>query len=249
MSDNTKIKKYIRSDEFIKQALAHNCDVHAIFEANKDRYFDISTVRQRIKAYRVKGLLPLDSGNKISYGEVLKGSSTLYDDQGNIKLQWVKTDIAKTDQLEAFRLAINALITDVPSPEPVCQPLYTNDNIMTVYTIGDAHIGMMAWGKESGADHDIVIAESDLLSATKLLISQSTPTTECFIVDVGDYFHSDNFEGRTAKSGNALDVDGRYPKVLEIGLRITTELIDLALAKHQIVRWRSAIGKIGCHLK
>ena len=111
----------------------------------------------------------------------------------------------------------------------------------------DAHIGMLAWHKESNDDHDLSIAYDDLTAAMALLVKQSVATDECFIVDVGDFFHSDNMDNRTARGGNALDVDGRYPKVLDIGLRLTTELIDMALTKHKTVRWRSAIGNHNEH--
>lgn len=62
-----------------------------------------------------------------------------------------------------------------------------------------------------------------------------------------DFQHSDNMENRTAASGAPLDVDGRYAKVLEACIRLATTLIDLALQKHEVVRWRSAIGNHNAH--
>jgi len=242
-----KKTKYTTTRDFIKIALAYNCNVQEIFDNNRDKYDDISSIRQRIRDYRKKGLLPLDSGNTVSTGELLSGTSTLYDEDGKVKLQWVKTNVEANDKLQAFKTALDSLLIDIEPIEPIKENENTEDDKLTIYTIGDAHIGMLAWGKESGEDHDIAIAEKDLITATHHLISQSIPTTECFIIDVGDYFHSDNFEGKTARGGNILDVDGRYPKVLEIGLRITTELINLALGKHSKVRWRSAIGNHNEH--
>lgn len=177
----------------------------------------------------------------------IKSRSTLLDADGMVKLQWVKEDREATDKLEAFNLAIESILDRVVAKEAVEVPTHTVADMMTVYTIGDAHIGMMAWDKETGADHDIKIAEADLLKAMSMLVKQANDTERCLIVDVGDYFHSDNMDNRTAKSGNSLDVDGRYPKVLETGLRITTELIDMALAKHGVVEWRSAIGNHNTH--
>lgn len=118
---------------------------------------------------------------------------------------------------------------------------------MSVYTIGDAHVGLLAHHDESGQDHDLKISEARHTSAMQMLVSQSNPTEHAFIVDVGDFFHSDNADNRTAASGHSLDVDGRYAKVLEVGLSLTTKLIDLALAKHQTVHWRSAIGNHNDH--
>ena len=177
----------------------------------------------------------------------IKARSTLVDAEGNVKMQWVKEDTKATDMLEQLAMVVENMADKVAVKESTPIPVNTSDEMMVVYTIGDAHIGMMAWGRETGADHDLEIAERDLVKAMSMMVMQTLHTDECFIVDVGDWFHSDNFEGRTAKSGNVLDVDGRYPKVLEIGMRLTTELIDIALTKHKVVRWRSAIGNHNEH--
>ena len=80
-----------------------------------------------------------------------------------------------------------------------------------------------------------------------MLDTQANPTKEAYIVDLGDLLHSDNYENRTAHSGNALDVDGRYHKVLEVALRTVIKLIDLALPKHETVYWRSVSGNHNVH--
>jgi hypothetical protein len=175
-------------------------------------------------------------------------TSTLLDAQGNVKLQWVKEKVL--DKMAAFQEAVDEVVGKIPEKVNIPK-LKSNemlaDDCMTVYTIGDAHIGMMSWHRETGEDHDLEMAENDLKTGMNLLVDQAMATEECMIVDVGDYFHSDNSENKTARGGNSLDVDGRYAKVLEVGLRIATELIDLALQKHQVVRWRSAIGNHNEH--
>ena len=97
---------------------------------------------------------------------------------------------------------------------------------MTVYPIGDAHIGLLAHAPETGADSDLTIIEHNLTSAMSMLVSQANPTQTAYIADLGDWYHSDNNENRTAASGNALDVDGRYHKVVEVGLRSAIKLVD-----------------------
>ena len=197
--------------------------------------------------YRWAKLLKQDRVIDFETSSFIKSRSTMLDADGNVRLQWIKEDREAIDKLEAFGTAIEGMLDRVVAKETIAAPEHTVADMLTVYTIGDAHIGMMAWDKETGADHDIKIAEADLLKAMTMLVRQANATERCLIVDVGDYFHSDNMENRTAKSGNTLDVDGRYPKVLETGLRITTELIDMALAKHEIVEWRSAIGNHNNH--
>ena len=245
---------YIKTDTFLEIAIQHNYDAKAILEhiltnVNASYSGTITSINNRNSNYRRKGLLPLDSGNFVSLGEVLKGSSTLFDHTGAIKQQWVKTDVPKQQQLDAFEAAISTLTTRLPAAPavvpPVLQPAMSD--LMSIYTLGDAHIGMLAWGPESGEDNDLQISEARHIQAMQMLVAQSQPTAEAFIIDVGDFFHSDNADNRTAASGHALDVDGRYAKVLEVGLFLTTKLIDLALAKHSIVRWRSAIGNHNEH--
>jgi hypothetical protein len=106
---------------------------------------------------------------------------------------------------------------------------------------------MLAWAPETGESYDLQAAEDRHIQAMEMLVAQSNPTEHAFIIDVGDFFHADNADNRTSHSGHALDVDGRYAKVLEVGLHLATKLIDLALAKHQTVHWRSAIGNHNDH--
>jgi hypothetical protein len=200
-----------------------------------------SSVRKAIKKLRLK-----PDSDPTTNRTTVTATSTLLDANGNIRLQWVKEKA--DDKIAAFKEAVEEICEDIEAREPVNLQVTSNDNDnMVFYTIGDAHIGMLSWGEETGNDHNLELAENDLITATKLLLSQSQPTSECFIVDVGDYFHADNMENKTAKSGNVLDVDGRYAKVLRVGLRIATELIELALTKHQTVHWRSAIGNHNEH--
>lgn len=236
---------YLSSDTFIELCKEHHLNIDAISAAIKTLGKGDSQkhhIRARIANYQRKGLLPLDSGNTVTQGTVLRGTSTLFDSEGSVVMQWVKTDVAKESALEAFESAIQSITDRVVPVAPVASPTGCMDHLLSIYTIGDAHIGMLAHAPESGADNDLTTIESSLVGAMRMLVQQSLPTNEAFIIDVGDYQHSDNPQNRTAKSGNALDVDGRYHKVLEVSLRLATELIDLALQKHAIVRWRSAIG-------
>jgi hypothetical protein len=193
----------------------------------------------RVKLLKITDILK-DKSEDYMY---VKGKSTLLDKKGKVKLQWVKEDTDQKLKLKMFRDTVDSFLVNVKRDSNV---EYDNNvcdkDIMTVYTIGDAHIGMLASKSETGNDHNLDIACKDLLGSMKMLVNQSNNSEECFIVDVGDYFHTDTPDNRTRKSGNVLDVDGNYNKILDIGFKLTTELIDLALKKHKVVRWRSAIG-------
>lgn len=73
---------YIKTDTFLD--IANQCDydakailAHIQANINSNYSGSTTTINNRIANYRRKGLLPLDSGNFVSLGEVLKGSSTL----------------------------------------------------------------------------------------------------------------------------------------------------------------------------
>jgi len=206
-----------------------------------------SNVRKTIKRLRAKTGVAVDQGVVPPMATVV-ATSTLLDSEGNVRLQWVKEQ--SNNKIEAFKEAIEDICDNI---EPISEIRLITDpsdlvkDNMVFYTIGDAHVGMLSWGEETGDDHNLELAEADLITSERLLLQQTIPTEHCFIVDVGDYFHSDNVENKTAKSGNVLDVDGRYAKVLRIGLRIAVNMIELALTKHEYVHWRSAIGNHNEH--
>lgn len=73
---------YIKSDTFIEIAIECGYDAKSIIQKiqadiNPSFVGNVTQINNRISNYRRKGLLPLDSGNFVSLGEVLKGTSTL----------------------------------------------------------------------------------------------------------------------------------------------------------------------------
>lgn len=166
----------------------------------------------------------------------LKGVSTLVDGEGRVVQQWIKTAkdaTAPADVLELFKAAVE---DGPPRARTLVPPAKNHDaDLLSVYPMGDPHIGMLAWGVETGADFDLKIAEHNLVSATRQLVALSPPSKRALVVDVGDFFHADNMTGTTARSGNKLDTDSRWGKVLQVGLRAKVACIDAALEKHETV--------------
>ncbi len=179
----------------------------------------------------------------------VKGVSTYYDKEGEAIGQWVKINVKQEQQFQAMKDAIEELMHDVegkhvPSKEI---PVVESSELLTVYPIGDAHVGMLAHHDESGENFDLKIAERDLTVAMKSLVASTPATKEALIVDVGDFFHSDSMDNATRKSGNHLDVDGRWHKVLKVGLRLMVSLVEEALTKHEIVKVINACGNHNEH--
>ena len=183
----------ITTDTFIDVAKENNCIPRATLDAllalNPSYKCNVTQIKNRIANYRRKGLLPLDSGNYVSTGEFLKGSSTLYGPDGEIKSQWIKTDVGKEDALAAFTQAVEATLANKKFKyKPIPSPTTTEKDLMTIYPIGDAHIGMLAHEAETGADHDLNISKNRHIAAINLAVDQAPQSKEAFIIDVGGLF-------------------------------------------------------------
>jgi hypothetical protein len=176
-----------------------------------------------------------DMTHRVPDGYFVKGVSTLYDEVGNQKLQWVKSSIDHERQQELFRAAISAMVADVPRLAPVAPPDSTLDHLMACYPVGDHHLGMLSWNEETGANYDIDIAEKLLSGAAMHLVLSAPKSTRAAIVILGDFLHYDSFVAVTPTNKNPLDADGRYPKMVRAAIRIIRRIVSIALQHHQEV--------------
>lgn len=239
---------YIKSNEFVELVYEAEFNLTRIAELLTERYpsYDVrpERIRNRIANYRRKGLLPLDSGNSISLGEQLKSTSTLYDSLGNVKMQWVKSDVPKQEFLAAYEEAISSIASTLPAlplTPPPSTPLMAD--LATLYISNDVHFGALAWDKESGSDWNVELASATLRSAYDYLFSCSPAARVGIVVDLGDLLEVDDFKNMTPISGNILAVDSRYPKVLQLAYESLIYGINLALAKHELVHFYNISGK------
>lgn len=172
-------------------------------------------------------------------GHVIKGVSALVDADGRIAQKWVKT---REDGAPILADAIKATLEGYAPAPLVAPPAYTNDDLLTVYPIADLHLGMFSWAKETGADYDLKIAADLLKTSMNNLVARSANSKTAVVLDLGDYFHADNSRNQTARSGNPLDVDSRYAKVVQMGFELVIQCIELALQKHDFVEYRKTPG-------
>lgn len=183
----------------------------------------------------------------------VKGRSTLVDEEGNVKLQWIKEDTNEKLRIETLMNSIEKFIGSI---EPRAEILLdtrdsryssdsrdnSRDDILVKYPIADAHIGLLTWGKEVGVDWDIKIATEKFRRVFQMVVDSSPNSSECLILDLGDMMHTDDSSNQTKTSGHKLDVDGRFDKVFDAVLAVTTSMIDIALEKHERVIFRKTRG-------
>lgn len=183
-----------------------------------------------------------DMTHTVPDGYKVKGVSTYYNKDGKPTGQWVKTNEDAARQAELLQEAISAFVADLPRLDVMPAPSTRAEEFMTVYPIGDAHIGMLAWGEECGADWDMHIAERVMCGAMSMLVGHAPEGSDALIVDVGDFLHSDNMAGVTERSGHVLDMDGRYSKVIRVAQKVLRQCIDSALEHHNRVFVRCCQG-------
>ena len=180
-------------------------------------------------------------------GFAIKGTSTYYDDTGKVRGQWVKT---KRDEAEAeaiLREFVTELCRDLePLPKTDAAPFRTDADLLAVYVLGDPHFGAMAWAQETGENFDLSVAERITTGAIDRLIASAPPAKTGLLLNLGDMFHADN-QKNTSASGHQLDVDGRWKKVQQVGLRAMIYCIRRLLEKHERVVVRINSGNHDGH--
>ncbi len=198
-------------------------------------------VRQYWNKMKVQGVDP-DTVVKLTDPKKVVKTSTHYT-QGLVTQQWV-TEKPEDEAREALWIEFaKALAEDLPQiPPRAISPIEFNADLMTVIPFGDPHFGLYCWADEVGNDFDLTIARRDLCGAVDYLVSQAPPAKRCLIANLGDYFHADNLQGVTSRSGHVLDMDTRLPKVIRVGVSALRQAIETALTRHETVEVVNAIG-------
>jgi hypothetical protein len=193
--------------------------------------------RQVEKKAAIFGYSPQhDLTKKVAPGFIAKGHSTLYRrGEPEPVIQWVKTKADDAQREKIIRSAIDALMQDTPRAAPAVAPKQSAEHLCTVYTLTDCHVGMKAWGKETGADWDLAIAERTLVSAFDQMVMSSPTAAVGVVAQLGDWIHTDGLAAVTPTSGHQLDADSRFSKIVAVAVRVLRRVIDLALQKHSRV--------------
>lgn len=178
-----------------------------------------------------------DMTRAVPDGFHLKGTSTYYGEDGQVKAQWVKSNIDRERQQEILQAAILAFVDDLNLPRAQAQspPKVDQSGLLTGYPIGDHHIGMYTWKGEGGSKYDLEIAEKLLTGAMVYLVNAAPASEKALVVSLGDLLHYDGFVPMTPKNRNPLDAAGRFPEMVGVAIRSMRFLVSLCLRKHKNV--------------
>lgn len=167
---------------------------------------------------------------------VAKGTSTLYNEEGQPIMQWVKTSLKHDQMLEIMREVAEELKADLRPAKPIKLANKTQlADLLNLYPLTDIHFGMRSWAEETGANWDLEIAEKTVIDAFGHLIASSPNAATGFFLQLGDALHSDGLLPITPASGHVLDADGRFPKVVRTVIRVFRQCVNMLLAKHEKV--------------
>jgi len=187
-----------------------------------------------------------DMTKPVPDGFHVKGISSHYNEDGELTAQWVKSQKdAEEENLQIVEEALKERFARVKPLARIAAPRKKlKKDLIAAYILSDAHIGLYAWGEESGEDWGLDIAQRMIVGAIKYLVDAAPDCDEGLIINLGDFTHTDNLAGVTPKGNHPQDTDARWQQIVAVGLDAFVSCIDFALAKHRRVR---VISKPGNH--
>lgn len=198
--------------------------------------FPSKVVRDVRKKAALQGYAPShDMTKTVPDGYLVKGVSTLYGPDGEVKAQWVKSTADAEAREEAIRSAVETMCEAIAPVAPESAPVRVLDRLLTLYTFTDYHVGALAWHREGGADWDVTIAERMAVQAMQALVAGAPSSGKAVINVQGDFLHYDSHTPVTPMHHNVLDADSRFGKVADTAIRIIRNLVSLALQHHDRV--------------
>lgn len=197
---------------------------------------DAKCIHARKPRLALKGWAP-EHGlrHTVPDGFSVKGVSTLYDETGALRLQWVKSNQdaeAVQRRLDGYAAALAQHVTPVRAIKP---PAACNADLLNLYVITDYHLGMLSWPEETGDDWNTDLAEAMLLRWFGAAIAQSPAAEHAVFAQLGDFLHWDGMDAVTPASKHLLDADTRFQKIVRVAIRVLRQVIAMLLARHQRV--------------
>jgi hypothetical protein len=212
-------------------------------EAARELGIDRRTITNRLEQARKRGLhlsegvRDLMRAARLSGAELRGGWQAVLDDEGqkiaNLQFSVAKQDLADSQSaIEHIREVFEGL---TPAPV-VTAPQHTEADLLTLYPLADVHMGLQAWGKETGEDYDTKRAAERVKTWVAQCVAASPASETAVILGVGDLTHADDQTNMTRKSHHVVDVDTRHYNTIEITIETLAASIECAAMKHNSVR-------------
>jgi hypothetical protein len=189
-------------------------------------------IRSRSTKYRHQGGGPL----ALPDGHKIKGVSVLTDASGETRMTWTKTTEAERTPEHIAATMEAAFQNFQPFAPAIIRSRFHDQNKLTSYICCDWHIGLFANSAETGQqDWDLKIARKSLIGTFEEVADQTPLSHKAVVLGLGDLFHFDSYKNATPASGNLMDVADRYPVVVDAGIDILTNAVEIARKRHKEV--------------
>lgn len=201
-----------------------------------------SALRHRLDL--AKSYQEADNGIKYAMSE------TGFSDMNSVHSGWIKTDDVSLyfknsmDNQDTASIAesIQELINGVVLCPLIKSPAHSDNDLLTLYPIADAHIGMKADASETGEEYNSDIAVERIRRGMAKCVANSPPSKYALVLDVGDLTHADDNNAQTPRSKHPLDVSERFFHALRCAITALSAAIDCALQKHEQIICRVLRG-------
>lgn len=166
---------------------------------------------------------------------IIPGKSVLYDAQsGEEKLIWATGKGVGAPTAEEVASQVREALDKYKPPKALKTAVKGDRDLLCVWPLPDLHVGMRAWGKETGGpDWDLTIANKVYRRTLSELAVLTPKSQKAVMIVLGDLMHSDNYQYKTTNpaTNHIVDQDGRYPKVLVAATDLCIYSADVALQR------------------
>lgn len=200
-----------------------------------------TNIRRSIRRAKANAAKHADSPEKglnrpVPDGYTLKGFSDMRTNEEG-KPIWYKVDQDKEQQIQLMNEAIQELKKDI-SPIVLPEPanLHRKESLTNLHVLTDFHMGMLAWGEETGDENwDLKKSEDFLTKWFQHAVAKAPEAKTGILCELGDFLHYDSLESVTPASKNILDTDSRHQLMVRTAIRSMRTLLDLMLQKYEQV--------------
>jgi hypothetical protein len=163
--------------------------------------------------------------------EIVNCTNNLWHSQNKTsRLQMYQSKVTAKPKSSGLTFSdIDAYFKDKVFPKPSIIPTqYSHDGEVLEICLPDLHAGLLAWGKETGADYDIHIARDAFIKCITDIRERCNNRSfkRIYFVTLGDILHTDN-DNQTTSKGTFQQVDGRIAKIFDYALDMLIDALDL----------------------
>jgi hypothetical protein len=189
---------------------------------------DPKTVYRHVKKAESAGMAPWLTPAAVSPAMNMAKTTVQYDADGNPIQEWRRL-IPQASDMEAF---VESLCDRVQGKAKVRKKRETKTDqadVLAEMAFYDTHIGMYASKEETNdSDYDCEIASERMLTTAEALAGRFNKPGRIVVTFGGDIMHSDSRNNQTEKSGNVLDVDSRFHRVVDYAVAACYDVVQIA---------------------